>query len=178
MLFAFSCDSDLDQLEKSFEVEGRIPDSYYTNFNITYSDSGMLKVKITGKELEQFLKTDSAKGVDIMKDSVHVLFFNSDLVVSSELKADYAIRDHDSQEMRAKGNVEVINKLGEKLNTERLTWYSQTKKIICDTTVVITKPNGLKIVGSSLESDERFENYKIKKVRDSKIEFNREEAPE
>ena len=178
MLFIFSCKSDLDQLNKnSIEITGTIPDAYYTNFNILYSDSGVLKVKITGHILEQYSKTNKKPGKDIMQDSVHVRFYNNNKMVSSELFTDYAIRNNNTSEMHAKGNVIVINSKKEKLNTERLTWNSETKKIICDTTVVITKPNGQKIIGSSLESDEKFENYKITEVS-GELPFKREEKPE
>tara|TARA_B100001094_G_C18123501_1_gene768155 strand:+ start:283 stop:849 length:567 start_codon:yes stop_codon:yes gene_type:complete len=178
MLLIFSCDSDLEGMNQEFKITGEIPDAYYTNFNITYSDSGKLKVKITGITLEQHLKTKEIPGKDIMKDSVHVRFYNDFRQKTSELKADHAIRHHDTEMMYAKGNVIVVNSKGERLNSERLTWDSKAKKIICDTTVVITKPGGLKIIGSSLESDEKFENYTIKKIKDSKITFDREEAPE
>ena len=177
VLFLYCCQSDLDRLNKNnIEITGVVPNAYYTNFNIIYSDSGILKVKITGRILEQYSKTKEKPGKDIMRDSIHVRFYNQTQTVSSQLYADYAIRNNKTNEMHAKGNVVVVNSKKEKLNTERLTWNSQTKKIICDTTVVITKPNGQKIVGSSLESDERFENYKITKVS-GELPFQREEAP-
>ena len=178
MLFAFSCQSDLDQVNKNgSEVTGTESDAYYENFSIIYSDSGILKVKITGHILEQYSKTKENPGKDIMRDSIHVRFYNQNQLVSSELFANYAIRDNSTNEMHAKGDVVVVNSKKEKLNTERLTWNSQTKKIICDTTVVITKPNGQKIIGSSLESDEKFEDYKITKVS-GELPFKREETPE
>ncbi|MAS52681.1 MAG: LPS export ABC transporter periplasmic protein LptC [Flavobacteriales bacterium] len=177
MLFICSCQSDLDQLNKNgIEITGTVPDAYYTNFNIIYSDSGILKVKITGHILEQYSKGKDKPGKDIMRDSVHVRFYNQNQIVSSELFADYAVRNNGTNEMNALGNVVVINSKKEKLNTERLTWNSQTKKIICDTTVVITKPNGQKIVGNSLESDEKFEDYRITKVS-GELPFKREETP-
>ncbi len=177
MLCIYSCQSDLDQLNKNgIEITGTVPDAYYTNFNIIYSDSGILKVKITGHVLEQYSNGKDIPGKDIMRDSIHVRFYNQNQLVSSELFADYAVRNNSTNEMNAKGNVVVINSKKEKLNTERLTWNSQSKKIICDTTVVITKPNGQKIVGNSLESDEKFEDYKITRVS-GELPFNREEAP-
>lgn len=178
MLLFFSCESDLDQMGKSnITINGTIPDAYYTDFNITYSDSGLLKVKITGEILEQYMKTEDSAGKDVMKNNVHVRFFNRERIVTSELMADYAVRRHEDEVMNAKGNVIVINSVGEKLNTERLTWDSKTKKIICDTAVTITKPGGQIIKGSGLESDERFENYKITNVT-GEINVKREEAPE
>lgn len=177
MTFILSCESDLDHLkENSKEISGTIPDAYYTDFNITYSDSGLLKVKITGEILEQFNKTKETPGIDIMKDSVHVRFYNSNKEVTSQLFADHAVRNHKSEKMVATGNVHVINSVKEHLNTERLTWNSRTKKIICDTTVVVTKPGGQKIKARGLVSDEKFEHYSFKEVT-GELKFKREETP-
>mgnify|MGYP000903877150 CR=1 FL=1 len=76
IIFTFSCSSDLDNMKQLVHIEGDIPDSYYTSFNITYSDSGALKVKITGEILEQYAGTKEVEGKDIMKDSVHIRFYN------------------------------------------------------------------------------------------------------
>ncbi len=176
MLFFVSCEGDLIDLGHNVELEERYPDSYSTNFNITYSDSAKLKVNISGKILEQYTRKEELQAYDIMKDSVVIKFYNTDGVVSSEMKSDHAIRYHETELMNAKGNVEVINKKGERLNTERLTWNKQTKQIICDTNVVITKPSGQVIKGSSLTSDQNFDNYKITEVT-GELPFDREEAP-
>lgn len=183
MLFLFTaCEGDLERMNGSVVFDKDVPDASYTNFNITYSDSGIVKVKITGLELFQFASKKTpdrglVEGRDIMIDSVHVRFLNTEGAVTSELFADSAIRFHDSGKMNAVGNVIVINEAGEQLNTPRLLWDAKQKQIICDTTVVITKPSGQQITGSSLVSDERFENYKITKVI-GKLPFKREEAPE
>lgn len=174
----YCCTSDVDNMDKSdIEVSGTIPDAYYSDFNITYTDSGILKVKITGEILEQYAEKDSIEGKDIMKNNVFLQFYNSNKEVTSTLKANHAVRYQKSGKMFASNDVIVVNKLGEKLNTERLLWDSKSEKIICDTTVVITKPSGQKIVGSSLVSDQTFENYKITKVT-GELKFDREAAPE
>ena len=176
IFFLISCQGDLINLDHNIKLENRYPDSYSTNFNITYSDSAKLKVNISGKKLEQYRRSKDLQAYDIMKDSVVIKFYNAMGLISSEMKSDYAIRYHDTELMNAKGNVEVINKQGEKLNTERLTWNKKTKQITCDTTVIITKPSGQIIEGSSLTSDENFDNYKITKVT-GKLPFEREESP-
>ena len=176
ILLLMSCQGDLINLGHNIELEKRYPDSYSTNFNITYSDSAKLKVNISGKKLEQYTRSKDLQAYDIMKDSVVIKFYDDNGIVSSKMKSDYAIRYHDTEIMNAKGNVEVINKQGEKLNTERLTWNKQTKKITCDTTVIITKPSGQIIEGSSLTSDQNFDNYKITQVT-GKLPFDREESP-
>ena len=114
IFFLISCQGDLINLDHNIKLENRYPDSYSTNFNITYSDSAKLKVNISGKKLEQYRRSKDLQAYDIMKDSVVIKFYNAMGLISSEMKSDYAIRYHDTELMNAKGNVEVINKQGEK----------------------------------------------------------------
>lgn len=165
-------------MDQQYDIEDGFADSYSLKFQIIYSDSGKLKAVITGDTLEQYFKTETRSPYDEMKDSVHLKFYNKFEKVETELMADYAIRYPEKDEMHAKGNVVVFNKKGERLDTERLTWNEKTRMIHCDTTVVITKPGGQKIVGSSLVSDEKFENYKITQVTGKLQIDEREEAPE
>lgn len=165
-------------MDKQYNIGDDFADSYSFKFEIIYSDSGKLKANITGDTLEQYFKTESRSPYDEMIDSVHLKFYNHFGEVETEMLADYAIRFPEKEVMHAKGNVIVFNKKGERLDTERLTWNERTRMINCDTTVVITKPGGQKIIGSSLVSDEKFENYSITKVTGKLQIDEREEAPE
>jgi LPS export ABC transporter protein LptC len=65
--------------------------------------------------------------------------------------------------MEARYAVEVINKNGEKLETEKLIWDEANKKIYTDAFVKITTPNQV-ISGKGLESNQDFTKYEIKKI--------------
>ncbi len=65
------------------------------------------------------------------------------------------------KKMEAKNNVIVTNAKGEILNTEHLIWDQNTHKIYSDVFVKITTATQI-LFGKGLESDERFEKYRIK----------------
>jgi len=75
--------------------------------------------------------------------------------------------------MEAKNNVIVTNIKGEILNTEHLIWDQNKKIIYSDVFVKITTPTQI-LFGKGLESDERFENWKIKNPTGN-IFINKEE---
>jgi LPS export ABC transporter protein LptC len=110
--------------------------------------------------MEQY---DSEIAHDEFKEGVHLWFFDQEKKVESEMTANYATRQRTSNQMKAKGNVVVFNKKGEKLNTEQLTWDANTKKIYTDEPVRITTKDKV-IKGKGLISDETFTNYRIKNI--------------
>jgi LPS export ABC transporter protein LptC len=65
--------------------------------------------------------------------------------------------------MEAKYAVEVVNKTGEKLETERLIWDEQNKRIYTDAFVKITTATEV-IRGTGMESNQDFTKYQIKHV--------------
>jgi len=68
-----------------------------------------------------------------------------------------------SKRMEAKYAVEVVNKTGEKLETERLIWDEQNKRIYTDAFVKITTATEV-IRGKGMESNQDFTKYQIKQV--------------
>ncbi|MFT6716928.1 MAG: LPS export ABC transporter protein LptC [Saprospiraceae bacterium] len=155
-----SCDPDTKGL-KSLEITEPIPDAIYYNYEIFYSDSGLTKVKIAGRVLEQHSSKEGSDGNDHMKDSVHLWFYDSDMKVQSEMIADRAIRNRKTGYMEAFGEVIVYNEKGEKLETEHLIWDEQKEKIISNTEVTIRQKTQT-IVGDGLISDQNFLDYEIK----------------
>jgi LPS export ABC transporter protein LptC len=65
--------------------------------------------------------------------------------------------------MEIRYNVEVINEKGEKLNTERLVWDEQKKKITSNAFVKITTAKEV-ITGNGLEANQDFTKYEIKNI--------------
>jgi LPS export ABC transporter protein LptC len=92
-----------------------------------------------------------------------VLFYDRNEKESTTLKGNYAIRYEKSQRMEIRYNVEVINEKGEKLNTERLVWDEQKKKITSNAFVKITTAKEV-ITGNGLEANQDFTKYEIKNI--------------
>ncbi|MCH8330090.1 MAG: LPS export ABC transporter periplasmic protein LptC [Bacteroidetes bacterium] len=128
---------------------------------ILYSEDGIIKVKIVGKEIKRH---KGEKAYSEFTKGVRVYFYNADLKVKSRLTAEYGIKyDHDP-EMTVRNNVVVLNTKGERLNTEELIWHEEEQKISSDKFVKITTPEEI-IYGDGFESNQDFTNYRIKKIR-------------
>ena len=159
----YACAPDTKGLKESFHFNLPIPSAIYTDYEIIYNDSGLTQVKISGDTLEQYNSDGTSEAQDKMKDSVHLWFYDDNMVVKSELIADNAIRNRATGYMEAFGNVIVYNSKGERLNTEHLIWDERKGQILSNDTVVITKKNQT-IKGKGLVSDQNFINYEIKNV--------------
>jgi LPS export ABC transporter protein LptC len=92
-----------------------------------------------------------------------VTFFDNDEKISSTLKANYGIRYDVSRKMEAKYAVEVVNKNGEKLETEKLVWDEANKTIYTDAFVKITTADQV-IMGKGLKSNQDFTKYQINEI--------------
>ena len=68
--------------------------------------------------------------------------------------------DADLGHLIAYDDVELINKEGEKLNTEYLVWSNDSDRVHTNRPVRIESKSG-KLEGNGLEADSKFENYRI-----------------
>jgi hypothetical protein len=66
--------------------------------------------------------------------------------------------------MEARNDVVLINKLGEKLNTEHLIWNPKKEIIYSEEFVKITTAVEI-IWGEGFESNQSFTNFKIKQIK-------------
>jgi LPS export ABC transporter protein LptC len=159
-LLFFSCENEIDKVQSSTQ-EIKFPTATYRDYDALYSDSAIVRIRITGKIMEQY-----SEGIahDEFKEGVHIWFYDTDRKVESELTANAATRQRLNNVMVAKGNVVVYNKKGDKLNTEHLTWDGKSRKVYTDAFVRITTPDKV-MTGTGLESDETFSKYKILNVK-------------
>ncbi|MBR6878835.1 MAG: LPS export ABC transporter periplasmic protein LptC [Bacteroidales bacterium] len=87
--------------------------------------------------------------------------FDKNHRVTSEISADYGVHRDNGKMVEAIGNVVVENlQRGQKLTSEKLYWYQQTKMIYTRSKVRIIMPDK-DITGDSLVSSEDFEEYTI-----------------
>jgi LPS export ABC transporter protein LptC len=94
---------------------------------------------------------------------IDVRFFNKEEEEDSHLMADYAIRYPNKGIWEARGNVQVTNRKGERLDTEYMVWDEREEIIYSDEFVRITTGNQV-IMGEGFKADQNFEKYEIEKV--------------
>lgn len=154
-----SCVND-PAVVNSFSKNAKIPLQTLNNVDAIYSDSAKMKFHITAPVMEVF---GGSNPYEEMTKGVKVEFYNDSQKVSSYLTSNYAINKKREQIMEAKNDVVFMNTKGERLNTEHLIWNGKTRRIHTDAGVKITTKDQV-IIGTGLDSDERFEEYEIKNI--------------
>lgn len=160
-----ACENDIAEVYSiSSENEKKLPAESGKNVEIVYSDSAMIKAKLSAAQLDRYT---GKKAYMIMPKGMEVIFYNEKREEQTKLTANYGIgfdNGNGMEHMEAKRNVVVINEKGDRLNTEHLIWNAVTKKIYTDQFVKITTKDEV-IWGDGLEANQDFSEYEIKNVK-------------
>ncbi len=138
------------------------PSQVGDSVTMLYVDSAQLKVVVKANRMLVFDR-HVKEPLTILPKGVFVTFFDENEKVSATLKANYGVRYDQRHRMEAKYAVEVVNRKGEKLETERLVWDEGSKKIHTDAYVKITRGKSV-IEGTGMVSNQDFTQYEIKHV--------------
>ncbi len=104
------------------------------------------------------------KNQTVLKDSIHVDFYDQNGRHNSVLTAREGIVYNKTNDLLAKGNVIVVSDSGIVLQTEELRWDNRKQKIISDVPVVFTTKTDT-LIGDSFISDADLKNYEIRNAR-------------
>ena len=148
------------------------PSQVGDSVTLLYSDSTQLKVVLKANRMLIFNKNVS-EPYTLLPKGLFVTFFDDQEKVSATLKANYGIRYDIKKQMEVKYAVELINKDGTKLETEKLIWNEVTQRIYTDAFVKITNRKEI-IMGTGMESNQDFTKYEIKHVT-GQIQINTDE---
>lgn len=168
--FIFSCKNDIEKI-KLITFKDTLPSQSAKNIEIIYSDSAIVKAKITAAQLDRYANKGNGAYSDLPK-GVKILFYDRNMNIQSQLTANHATRYDKTRMMEANNNVVVINEKGEQLNTEHLIWDAENKKITSNEFVKITTADEI-IYGDGLEANQNFTKYKIFNIKGT-ITLNKE----
>ena len=158
-----ACVTDLDKVERIANNEISLPVEISRNVEIIYSDSAIVRAKLTSPLLK-FYNVQNA--YHEMPEGLFVEFYGSMKNIESTLSAKYGRKFQNQGIIEVKDSVVVINEKGERLDTEKLIWNEKTKKIYTNSFVRITTATDI-MFGEGLEANQNFTNYKIFKYRGS-----------
>lgn len=154
-----SCKNKMEDIEAITFVD-TFPQETVKNVEIIYSDSAKVKAILKAPLYKRYV----GKNPYIeMPKGVNVIFYDSIMRVKTHLTAKYAIKYDKKNVMEAKNDVVVVNEKGEKLNTEKLIWDENRRKIYTDVFVKITTNDKI-IYGEGMDADDSFLKWKIQKV--------------
>jgi len=122
------------------------------------SDSGIVQMELKAPKM---VREGNDSSYLEFPEGFHAFIFNNNHRVVSEISADYGVHRGDAKMVEAIGNVVVENhQQGQKLMSDKLYWYQDTKMIYTRSRVRIIMPDK-DIMGDSLVSTEGFEEYTI-----------------
>lgn len=147
---------------RALSTKDKIPVVAAKNVKMLYSEQASIKVMMESPVMNHYVEEEE-RYVE-MPEGIKVLFYDSTDKVSSSLRSNYAINFETKKRMEAQNDVVVVNEKKEKLNTEHLIWDQQAQKIYSEVFVKITTPDKI-FFGEGMEADERFEHWKLKKVK-------------
>jgi len=133
------------------------PDEIFSDFVTQESDSGKTKWKLMAPKASKF----RSKGL-IVLEKPKVEFFDEKGEIETTLTADNGEYYQDSQNMLAYGNVVVVSKSGDVLETDSLFWDDAKGKIKSESFVKITRGKDV-LTGIGLECDYNLSSIDIKK---------------
>lgn len=171
LIFLCSCGNNMKDLPKPDLKD--LENDRAENVSFIFSKNGKTVATIKGKE---FIKNDQFKPpyVDLKKD-IQADFYNDSLKIDSKLTANFGRYYPETGNIIVRDSVVVINKQGEKLQTEELIWNQKIERFYTDKFVKITL-NGEVTYGEGLEANQDFTYIKIKNQRGS-IPVNKGDLP-
>jgi len=162
MLFG-SCTNDLKQLPPEVS-ELNLQNDRAEDVQIIFSENGVVKAVLESKE---FSRNDQANPPYAdFKKGIKVRFFNAEGQVESTLTALSARYFTNNQNVVVRDSVVVINKKGEKLQTEELVWNQKLERFYSQKLVRITIGNQVSY-GDGIEANQDFTWYRITRQRGS-----------
>ncbi len=150
--------NDLRKAEKVSIEREKIPQETGKKLEVIYTDSSYLKARVLAPKIEKFKEED--KTYIEMPKGVKANFFNKKGKRNSRLRANYGIRYLEQNKMVVKDSVLVVNRKGDTLKTEKLTWDENEGKIFSDQFVKVKTPEEI-IYAKGFESNQTFTNYKF-----------------
>ena len=160
-LFMQSCTNDMKEVMNLPKLQKR-PSQIGDSVTMLYTDSALLKVVVKANRMLVFDR-EVTEPFTVLTNGLFITFYDDEEKISSTLKARYGVRFDHSKRMEAKYGVEVVNKDGNKLETEKLVWDEPKKLIYTDAHVKITTDKEI-ITGKGLESNQDFTKYSLKEI--------------
>lgn len=158
----FSCGNATQEIEQ-VPVRDTLPVEQARNITMYYSDSGIIKAKMTAPLMLRY-EDDKQKGVLKLPDGLKVIFYDSAGVQETVMTARYGERFDEKMIIEVKHDVLVLTTDSKRLTSNHLVWDERNHRVYSNEFVKITTPDKV-IYGDGFESDENFDQYRIIKPK-------------
>jgi LPS export ABC transporter protein LptC len=154
------------------EDGAKVPTLQMKQMDIVYTEYGKIKMTLVAPVLERYMLAEEP--YSLFPHGFFVKFFTPDEILESDITADYALYKEKPVEIwEATGHVVVNNYLqSQKLFTDTLYWNRQEHTIYTSAPVHIETTDGIINGRNGMTSDEKFMNYEIREIGDSRYYFD------
>jgi len=158
LMILSACENDINKARKLANTDDVNVD-IATKVKLIYKEEGRKVVVISAPELRRYFRNENR--VEFPK-GFKLEFFDRGNTTCTII-AGYGIRDESLKQMKATKGVKVVNRAGEKVETEEMIWEELKKEIRADGKVKIITPDDV-LFGQGLLADETFSNYSLRKI--------------
>ncbi len=156
-----SCTNDLEKVRK-ITFKSTDPDEKTSQLFLTYTDSGMAKIRLYAPLAESFGKTTK---ILKFREGLKLEFYNEKGTLSSVLTAQYGEMDDEKGWMKVRDSVRVFSPLkNEMMETEAMYWNKKDSIIYTDKLVAVRSPKAT-FYGEGLRMKQDFSSYVFIKPR-------------
>ena len=167
-----ACKNDPNQI-RALTGKGNSQEDRAQDVTIIYSKDGKISARLFAHE---FARNENAKPPYLdMNNGLKAEFFNDSGVVDNVLTADSS-RYYEAQgNILVWGNVQIVSKKGEQLNTQELVWNQAIERFFTEKPVKITTPTEV-LYGNGMEANRDFSWYQITYPKGT-VQVNKAEVP-
>jgi hypothetical protein len=162
-LFSPGCENDLDKIHTVTSLD-HFPDASGKKYEILYSDSFRVKVRILAPEIERYARIEEPylkfpKGMT-------AYFYNDSLKIEAYIKAKDVVYYEKDYLWEAKNNVEGRNLAnGNQINTEHMFWDERKHLIYSTSRSRIVNEDGTFYGENGFEARQDLSWYRLKKSK-------------
>ncbi|HEK20332.1 MULTISPECIES: LPS export ABC transporter periplasmic protein LptC [unclassified Mucilaginibacter] len=147
-----ACENDLNKVRAIAAADATKPIQRTTGVDMIFSDSAILKARLLTPLLLEYDTKDSSSYKYMPKGVKVFLFDKGSTKPEANVVADTGYY-YDAKELVVfKKNVVAVNDEGTKYQSEELRWDRKTNKLFSNKEVLMTKPTGDQMKGTSFES--------------------------
>ena len=167
-----ACRNDPEQI-RALTGKGNTQEDRAQDVTIIYSKDGKISARLFAHE---FARNETAKPPYIdMNNGLRVEFYNDSGIVDNLLTADSSRYYEVQGNILVWGNVQIVSKKGEQLNTQELVWNQSIERFFTEKPVKITTPNEV-LSGNGMEANRDFSWYRITNPTGT-VQVNKGEMP-
>lgn len=158
---------DLENQNKEFPTRTLI------NAEMVFKDSGFIKINLTSDLIEEYGMVDTP--YTLFPTGLELNFYTKSIDSPGYLRANWALVNEMKGWYEGRGDVVVINEVGDTLKTQKLFWNKKLRKIFTkDTVYIVTKTGDSLQANDGLEAKDDLTEYML--FNNQGIKFYQEES--